>query len=126
MDQLNVFSDKWWEKLASISWYMRVLNEKVAPMANIEDDVTGRFWEGKFKCQALLDEKALLSCMAYVDLNPVRATMAQAPEQSDHTSITRRVAHLKDESKTKKESQNTSSATTSPTRKPAPIRKKSS
>ena len=72
---------------------MRVLNEKVARMANIEDGVTGRFWEGRFKCQALLDEKALLSCMAYVDLNPVRSTMASTPEESDHTSIRHRVKH---------------------------------
>ncbi len=97
-DQLNTYVDKWREQLASISWYMRVLNEKVARMANIEDDVTGRFWEGRFKCQALLDEKALLSCMAYVDLNPVRSAMAATPEESDHTSIKRRVSHLKADS----------------------------
>ena len=79
-------------RLHDLSWFMRILNEHIARQANAEDGVKGRFWEGRFKSQALLDEKALLAAMAYVDLNPVRAGIAETPELSDYTSLRDRVA----------------------------------
>jgi REP element-mobilizing transposase RayT len=78
-------------RLRSLSWFMQCLSGPIARRANREDEVTGRFWEGRFKCQALLDDAAVLAAMAYVDLNPIRAGMTRRLDRSRHTSIARRL-----------------------------------
>ena len=82
------------DRLQDLSWYIRLLNEWIARKANDEDNCTGRFWEGRFKSQALLDAPALISAMIYVDLNPIRAGMARTLEASIHTSIHARLREL--------------------------------
>ena len=83
------------ERLASLGWFMKALKEPLARMANKEDECKGTFWESRYKSIAILDEAALLTTCAYIDLNPVAAGIAAAPETSRHTSVRQRVRHAK-------------------------------
>jgi len=91
IDKAQGIINEWRSRLSDLSWLMRNLNEHIARKANAEDNCKGRFWEGRFKSQALLDEKAVLACMAYVDLNPIRAKMAESVQTAEYTSIFERI-----------------------------------
>ena len=91
MEQVILLAEKYRKRLMNISWFMKFLNQDIAFRANAEDNCKGHFFESRFKSQALLDERALLTCMAYVDLNPIRAAMAQSPETSNYTSVQERI-----------------------------------
>ena len=118
-DQRQELITEWRERLSSISWFMAKLDEYIARRANKEDGCTGRFWEGRFKSQALMDDGALLSSMAYVDLNPVRAGIAEGLDDSSWTSIQQRLREVaasmaqdkKESSKTRSEPSEVSSKT---------------
>jgi len=87
------------ERLTGLGWFMKALKEPLARIANREDDCRGTFWESRYKSIAILDEEALLATCAYIDLNPVAAGIAEAPETSSHTSVFRRVQHAKSRGK---------------------------
>ncbi len=51
--------------------YVRHFNQRVGR--------SGTLWEGRYRCAPLQADAALLDCMAYLDLNPVRAGLVEAP-----------------------------------------------
>jgi len=77
-------------RLSDISWWM-LLCQTIAMRANREDGETGKFWQSRYRAVRLMDEESLLACAAYVDLNPIRAALAETLEASDHTSAQRRI-----------------------------------
>lgn len=91
------------ERLSDISWWMRCTAENIARRANHEENASGRFWQGRYRAQLLLDEASLLACSMYVDLNPVRAAMAETPEKSEFTGAKDRIEDLKQRAGSKQE-----------------------
>lgn len=87
------------QRLGSLSWFMSYLNEALARMANKEDGCKGRFWEGRFESQRILDENGILAVMVYVDLNPLRAGMTTDVTKADYTSLAHRLATETDHDK---------------------------
>jgi len=81
-------------RLSDISWWMRFICQKIAIRANHEDAEVGKFWQSRYRAVRLLDEESVLACAAYVDLNPIRAALAQTLETSDFTSVQRRIESL--------------------------------
>jgi hypothetical protein len=79
------------KQLADLGWFMKALKENIARRANREDGRTGVFWDGRYSSVPLLDQQALIACMAYVDLNPIRAKICDRPERSMHTSAWHRI-----------------------------------
>lgn len=94
--EVHKYLKNWRQQLISISKFNGYLNEYIARKANKEDDCTGRFWEGRFHSQAILDNTALLKTLVYVDLNPVRAGQCDRPENADFTSLAHRMKNNPD------------------------------
>ena len=77
--------------LGSMSGFMKHLKQPIAWRANQEDKCKGHFFEQRFYSGALLNEKALLAAMVYVDLNPVRAGEVRELIECDDASIGERL-----------------------------------
>ena len=78
-------------KLGDISEYMRSIKQTFSRWYNKTNERTGYFWGDRFKSIWLQDGKSLLTCLAYIDLNPIRANLVNVPEDYRWCGISYRV-----------------------------------
>ncbi len=89
--RVDLWGDDDWEhyrrRLFDLSEYMRSIQSAFARWYNRSYQRRGRFWADRFKSVCLGDMQAVLDCMLYVDLNPVRAGLVVRPEEWQGSSI---------------------------------------
>lgn len=74
-----------------LSLLMKRINGKQAAYTNKLEGRSGSLWEGRYKASPIQTETYLLSCLRYVELNPVRAGMVKAPEDYRWSSYRERI-----------------------------------
>ncbi|HEY5734534.1 MAG TPA: transposase [Gammaproteobacteria bacterium] len=65
---------------SAISDTMKVVGSRYAAYINRNYARTGTLWEGRHRSSLVQTERYLLTCMRYIELNPVRAGMVERPE----------------------------------------------
>jgi len=65
----------------SISQMMQYLGRQYVPYINHTYERSGTIWEGRYKASLIDEDNYLLTCMRYIELNPVRANMVDTPDE---------------------------------------------
>ncbi len=63
----------------SVSRMMQQLGRKYVSYFNKTHNRTGTLWEGRFRSSSIRSVRYLFACYRYIELNPVRAGLAQSP-----------------------------------------------
>jgi putative transposase len=67
------------ETAEGIPQMMQAIGRRYVRYFNQRQGRTGTLWEGRYKSTLIQSERYLLACMAYIDLNPVRAALVSNP-----------------------------------------------
>ena len=90
-ESIDAWSEEEWEhyraRLFDVSEYMRNIQAAFARWYNRSFDRRGRFWADRFKSVVLGDQRAVLDCVLYVELNPVRGGLVERPEEWQGSSV---------------------------------------
>ena len=74
------------EVSTSISKTMQSIGRRYVQYFNYTYNRTGTLWEGRYKATLIDSDRYLLTCMRYIELNPVRAGMTDSPGQYQWSS----------------------------------------
>jgi putative transposase len=78
-------------QMADISEYVRAIKQTFSRWYNKMNNRTGYFWGDRFKSVLIEKGEALINCLAYIDLNPVRAGIVNKPEDYSWSGIGYRI-----------------------------------
>ncbi len=76
-EKLESFRQKW----SNLSEYMREIKQRFSRFYNKQHERKGYFWGDRFKSVIVENGDTLINCLAYIDLNPVRAGLCKKPEE---------------------------------------------
>ena len=74
------------ESATSLPKTMQAVGRRYVQFFNRRYNRTGGLWEGRYKTALVHDERYWLTCMRYIELNPVRAGIVRSPEQYQWSS----------------------------------------
>ena len=77
----------WREKLSSLSEFVREIKVGFARYYNRGHNRRGYFWGDRFKSVIVDKGETLVNCLAYIDLNPLRAGIVDRPEDYRWNSL---------------------------------------
>lgn len=69
------------ENDTALSHTLKVVGSRYAQYINKKYQRTGTLWEGRHRSSLVQSDRYLLTCMRYIELNPVRANMVDRPEE---------------------------------------------
>ena len=81
--QIPLFRLKW----ASLSEYVKEIKQGFSRFYNKLHNRKGFFWAERFKSVIVENGDTLINCLAYIDLNPVRAGIVKRPEEYRFCSL---------------------------------------
>ena len=68
-------------KWSSLPEFVKELKQTFSRRVNKRRNRRGYLWNDRYKSEIVQDGNALLNCLAYIDLNPIRAAMVDRPEE---------------------------------------------
>jgi len=90
-EEIDGWSEEQWEhyrrRLFDLSEFMRNVQAAFGRWYNRTHERRGRFWADRFKSSVLGDLQAVLDCILYVELNPIRAGLVERPEEWEGSSV---------------------------------------
>ena len=75
------------DKLSNLSEYVKEIKQRFTRYYNKAHNKKGYFWGDRFKSVILESGDTLINCLAYIDLNPIRANIVAKPEDYRWSSI---------------------------------------